>query len=184
MNSGVEHSPRRCVVSERCVEDRKTAREQKLKGLLNHHSRCEINYHRCLALIPGYRTGTNHWVLSFGGGDSGGTSKVTLKLLELAPYTTTLELYKDFGDTPSVYGQYLQPSRLKLRLYHDAGMAEVVAWGKHRHWQPVYEYPNKGMYQPDEKMVLNQFLGELLYHCRYLGAVQDGVCESIRINKN
>jgi uncharacterized protein YqiB (DUF1249 family) len=48
----------------------------------------------------------------------------------------------------------------------------------------VYSYPNPNMYQPDEKLALNRFLGELLFHCRKLGIARNVICESIRINKN
>lgn len=159
-----------------CVEDRKAASKQKLDDLRNHHSQCEVNYHQCLALIPGCRDGESQWDFSL---DTAHKTEVSMTLLESAPYTTTIELYQAFRDAA-----YLEPPRLKVRLYHDVEMAEVIAWNRHRHWQPVYEYPNKSMYQPDEKLVLNRFLGEMLNHCRKLGIASGSACESIRINKN
>ena len=156
---------------------RLNGRESKpLDGLMNHHTQCELNYHRCLALVPGYRDGEMQWSFEIDGAKG---VKVRLTLLEAAPYTSTIELAQDFLED-----SFVQPCRLKVRLYHDVEMAEVVAWDRHRHWHPVYEYPNKAMYQPDEKMVLNRFLGELLYFCRKLGIAQAGACESIRISKN
>ena len=45
-------------------------------------------------------------------------------------------------------------------------MAEVIAWDNHRHWLPVYTYPNAKMYQADEKLALNRFLGDWLTYFR------------------
>lgn len=175
----------RCVVSQRSVEDRQAASQKKLKGLSNHHSQCEINYHRCIVLVPDCRNGVSKWVFSLG---EDAKNNVLITLLESAPYTTTIDLSQNFAPLVDQSGDdlsgYLSPARLKIRLYHDVEMAEVIAWDRHRHWQPVYEYPNRLMYQPDEKMVLNRFLGELLYHCRKLGIAHDDVCDSIHINRH
>ena len=57
------------------------------------------------------------------------------------------------------------PPRLTVRLYHDARSAEVVEYQRARHFNAVYDYPNRDMRQPDEKAQVNRFLGEFLSVC-------------------
>ncbi len=140
-----------------------------------HHSQCEINYHLCMALAPGCRNGETLWQFSL---DAGQHTRVRLTVHESAPYTTTLELVQELAQR-----SYIEAPVLRVRLYHDVEMAEVIGWNRHRHWLPVYSYPNRQMYQRDEKLALNRFLGEFLVHCRKLGIAHSPVCESIRINK-
>jgi uncharacterized protein YqiB (DUF1249 family) len=54
---------------------------------------------------------------------------------------------------------------LDLRLYHDASMAEIVAFQRHRHLEGRYDYPNPNMYQRDEKIQQNRYLAEILELC-------------------
>lgn len=144
--------------------------------LQDHHGQCEINYHRCMALMPGCRAGAKEWSFSV---DATLRVDVQISVHESGPYTTTADI------TQHSHGAvYLPPPRLRVRLYHDAQMAEVVGWNRERHWQARYQYPNKNMYQPDEKLSLNRFLGDLLAHCKKLGIAPNAICESIRINRN
>ena len=85
-----------------------------------------------------------------------------LRITERSPYTTTLELSRAAIDTSS---NWLKMPRLTLRMYHDAKLAEVLAWEGHKRLRPRYEYPNQSMYQSDEKYQLNCFLGEWLTLC-------------------
>jgi uncharacterized protein YqiB (DUF1249 family) len=82
-----------------------------------------------------------------------------LRILERSPYTTTLQLSQT-----SVAGEsrWLHMPRLTVRMYHDAKLAEVLAWEGHKRLRPRYEYPNQAMYHADEKLQINQFLGEWL----------------------
>ncbi|MGH1486230.1 MAG: DUF1249 domain-containing protein [Cellvibrionaceae bacterium] len=64
---------------------------------------------------------------------------------------------------------------LDVRLYHDAAVAEVIAWQGHRRFQVRHEYPNRNMYQRDEKAQLNTFLGELLEFCLAQGRVMQNI---------
>lgn len=85
-----------------------------------------------------------------------------ISILERSPYTTTLQL-----NQTSVKNEvsWLQMPRLTVRMYHDAKLAEVLAWEGHKRLRPRYEYPNQAMYHADEKLQINQFLGELLTRC-------------------
>jgi uncharacterized protein YqiB (DUF1249 family) len=73
-------------------------------------------------------------------------------------------------DTKTAPHRYVMYS-LDIHLYHDAVLAEVIAWQKHRRFQPKYEYPNIHMHQRDEKSQINQFLSELLAFCLSQGRV-------------
>ncbi|AQT58909.1 hypothetical protein CBP51_14415 [Cellvibrio mixtus] len=85
-----------------------------------------------------------------------------LKITERSPYTTTLELSRT---AMGVASEWLSMPKLTLRMYHDAKLAEVLAWEGHKRLRPRYDYPNQSMYQSDEKYQLNRFLGEWLNLC-------------------
>ncbi len=94
-----------------------------------------------------------------------------LRIIERSPYTTTLELSRTaIGDSSN----WLALPKLTLRMYHDAKLAEVLAWEGHKRLRPRYEYPNQSMYQSDEKYQLNRFLGEWLTLCLEHGHSLDG----------
>jgi uncharacterized protein YqiB (DUF1249 family) len=85
-----------------------------------------------------------------------------LNITERSPYTTTLELSRTAVGFDS---GWLAMPKLTLRMYHDAQLAEVLAWEGHKRLRPRYEYPNQAMYHSDEKYQLNRFLGEWLKVC-------------------
>ena len=89
---------------------------------------------------------------------------VAIKILEAFKYTTTLEITQK----PEFKKWMTNPSML-VRVYHDASTAEVVSYQGHRNLQPRYAQPNPLMYHADEKMQVNQFLGEWLTHCLNVG---------------
>ena len=130
-------------------------------NLKKHHSQCEMNFHLCMSLVPDCRQGRKAWCFDL---PSTASRQVSITLLDFAPYTTTLQITET-----SIANGYINAPTMIVRLYHDVEMAEVVAWNNHRHWHPVYSYPNRKMYHRDEKLALNRFLGEWLVHCRKLG---------------
>lgn len=83
------------------------------------------------------------------------------EVIERSRYTTTLVLSMQCPQT----SQWLLMPRLTVRLYHDACLAEVLAWEGHKRLRPRYHYPNPSMYQCDEKLQVNQFLAEWLSVC-------------------
>ncbi|WP_049630262.1 DUF1249 domain-containing protein [Cellvibrio sp. pealriver] len=93
-----------------------------------------------------------------------------LRIIERSPYTTTLELSREAVGFSS---GWLAMPRLTLRMYHDAKLAEVLAWEGHKRLRPRYEYPNQAMYHSDEKYQLNRFLGEWLKVCLEHGHSMD-----------
>lgn len=54
---------------------------------------------------------------------------------------------------------------MEVRLYHDAGLAEVCASQQISRLKPRYDYPNHQMYQQDEKQQVNLFLYDWLHFC-------------------
>lgn len=121
--------------------------------LLDLHALCEANYARILRLFPGYETRNCR---QFSAGDA----QVTLEVIERCRYTTTFRLRK-IGPLAMPYG----PLMVDLRVYHDAKMAEVINFQANRQLAGRYAYPNKKMYQRDEKLQQNRFVGELLGFC-------------------
>ncbi len=89
---------------------------------------------------------------------------VEIKIVEAFKYTTTLEITQ----RPELQKWMTNPSML-VRAYHDANTAEVVSYQGHKNLLPRYNRPNSKMYYPDEKMQVNQFLGEWLTHCINVG---------------
>lgn len=96
--------------------------------------------------------------------DSGEKVTVAIRVLEAFKYTSTLEIVQ----RPKFKKWMTNPSML-VRVYHDANTAEVVSYQGHRHLKVRYTRPNPQMYQPDEKMQVNRFLGEWLTHCLEVG---------------
>lgn len=124
---------------------------------------CEANYLRLRKLMPEGEegNGTEQWQFAVAGG--GPRSHTRIRVLERSRYTTTVQIKQaDTGDQPDAW---LRAPQLTVRLYHDAQLAEVLAWERHRRLHPRYDYPNQAMYQQDEKAQLNRFLGEWLGLC-------------------
>lgn len=129
--------------------------------LQGHHSLCEMNFHRLLKLMPGFEEGYRNWVFSTA---KPSDLQIDIHVVDVAPYTTTVDVLQTQGRV-----NFMKPASIRVRLYHDVAMAEVVGWNRHRHWLPKYNYPNKQMYHPDEKLSLNRFLGDWLSFCRKQG---------------
>lgn len=98
-----------------------------------------------------------------------------LQVVERSPYTTTLVLSME-SSQPSLW---LKMPRLTVRIYKDAKLAEVLAWEGHKRLRPCYSYPNPHMYHQDEKLQINQFLGEWLSLCLAEGHSLDDVSTSL-----
>jgi len=125
--------------------------------LTRQMAQCETNYMRILKLMPDFddcderEFQVSHEALS---------ARVRLRVDERFAYTSTLEVSQQHAAD----SEWLQAPTLLVRLYHDAGMAEVVCV-RRRQMAGVYPYPNPLMHQPDEKAQLNEYLGEWLSHC-------------------
>lgn len=138
--------------------------------LIKQMAECDANYIRLLKLVPGLDepekltigTSTEFCIADLYPGDK----KVTVEIhvIESFRYTTTLEITQK-----PVFRKWMTNPSMLVRVYHDANTAEVYSYQGHRNLKPRYERPNPNMYQPDEKMQVNHFLGEWLTHCLKVG---------------
>ncbi len=140
----------------------KSAYKKRPVDIRGHHALCEMNFHSLLRLLPGLRDGEESWAFSAGAPSS--QFNIRISVLDAAPYTTTLAVEQ--------HHKHVETPRIVVRLYHDVHMAEIVSWDQHRRWLPEYSYPNPKMYHRDEKLALNQFLGDWLNFCKAQGLKQ------------
>lgn len=113
---------------------------------------CELNYlrlHKC-------------WPLLLAEGQlvrkpCGQPWQLQIQLRSQAAYTSDLllQLYWPTRDRPEL-------ARMEVRLYHDAHLAEVLAYQSSRRFLAKYQYPNPKMLQVDEKQQLNLLLRDWL----------------------
>lgn len=125
-------------------------------NLKRHIADCDANYVRLQALLPTRVIAASRYL-----GLAGKTNRaIELTVQELTAHTTLLGLVQHGVCTQP----WLQLPMLKIRLYHDVRVAEVVSYDRRSVPHSRYDYPNKLMYQQDEKVQWNRFLAELLSH--------------------
>jgi uncharacterized protein YqiB (DUF1249 family) len=125
---------------------------------------CDANYWRLLKLLPEFSEGTSRTVLLPAVSQQTMEASHSLKftVTEAFRYTSTVSLLlRVEEDIPS---WYLAP-HLTVRLYHDAGMAEVISYQDQSCFKAVYSEDDAPRFTRDEKMQINQFLAELLTLC-------------------
>lgn len=126
----------------------------------NSLSLYERNFNRLMDLLPDLACRAGSFLLAVTG-----QSPICVEVLEQNPYTTTIHLRQGLqGARP-----WVSDFRMKVRIYHDARVAEVLACQGVQSFQPFYPYPNPKMLQPYEKRRVNYFLGEWLSHCSVMG---------------
>src|SRR5690606_6836260 len=118
-----------------------TARKRYQVDLCAQQAECEANYARLLRLFDCGGGGR-----CLGRGDG---RLLMFTVTEQAPYTTTLTI-SQVEQSPVLVSLNARPT-LTVRMYHDARLAEVIAFARQRRVQPRYDYPNPLMHQPDEK---------------------------------
>ena len=115
---------------------------------------CELNYLRLLGLCPALDAVDMHsFVL-----DDRRQRRFIIRVLERFRYTIELEIAEQ---APS-QAAWLGLPVMRVRLYQDARLAEVVGFHGVSRVHPRYPYPNRVMHQPDEKAQWNRFLAEWL----------------------
>ena len=118
-----------------------------------HLAECELSYVRLCRLLARMDEGDSR---EFALGD---TMRVSMVVTERAPYTSMLEIrQRHCGAGPL-------DSQMTVRVYHDAGAAEVASVEGCYQVLAKNDYPNRKMHQRDEKQQWNRFLGEWLQHC-------------------
>jgi uncharacterized protein YqiB (DUF1249 family) len=129
------------------------------EDLTDLHALCDANYRRVLQLFPDYEH-SNHRSLC------AGDAEISLDVTDRGRYTTSVRVTLA-GVLPAPLGV----SHFELRVYHDARMAEVIAFQSQRTQSPRYRYPNRNMHQRNEKLSQNQFVADLLSFCLAEGRV-------------
>ncbi len=113
----------------------------------------EDNYIKLRKLIPDVQSIKKSAIST-----SPGHLNLHLQILECSKFTTTLRLSYCFTDKGK---SRLEPN-LKIRIYHDAGLAEVMS-GKLHHGRLVLDHlPADALKQ---KWQLNRFLSKWLKYC-------------------
>ncbi len=116
----------------------------------------ESNYRKLMAMLPDISV-FNHITLS----SDDHLINVSVEVVERTPYTTLLALQSNVR-TASLFAP---ETRLQVRLYHDAHLAEVVVVQGIRRINSYNIYPNEKMHLPDEKRQGNRLLAEILSFC-------------------
>ncbi len=88
--------------------------------------------------------------------------QLSLRILETSKYTKTFSLHLQHSAEQQ---PWLPGLHMKIRNYYDAGVSEVLAFQHKHRLNARYNYPNRDMFQRNEKWQINQFLGEWLDHC-------------------
>lgn len=123
----------------------------------------EENYLLLRRLLPRLRTGAC-FVL---GADEAGQHALQVVVEEVGPYTAELRLTSSLGGN----GQLPPPLQLKVRIYHDAQLAEVIGYQDCMRIPPRYAARMAEGFQRDERQQVNHLLREVLLHCRRHGHV-------------
>src|SRR3569833_1686513 len=90
-----------------------------------------------------------------------GLPGLQLTVVDRSVYTTTVALAHSLGSEHRL----LRSLHMKIRVYHDAQVAEVLAYQHAVNFHAFYPYPNPRKIQQNEKRRVNQFLGEWLDYC-------------------
>ncbi len=136
--------------------------------LMHLQSICERNYWRLRKLLPALEEKHSfrfHWQQP---GQAHEQAELTFLVLERGPYTDTLHLLQTTSRLP-----WCARIGMEIRLYHDAGMAEVLSFQSSRRILAKNRYPNPAMHARDEKTQINEFLAECLEHCLRQGYAPD-----------
>lgn len=89
--------------------------------------------------------------------------RLAVEVVEHHKYTTVLRLTQDLPIPIPIPAAGF--SHMTVRIYHDAKVAEVLAYQNCCRFQSKYDYPNPKMLQVREKRRVNEFLGEWLDYC-------------------
>lgn len=116
----------------------------------------ETNYAKLMKLLPTSKDVGEGCLFDIQG------EHFQLTIIEFTRYTSLLEI-SQCDDM-----EYMSPC-LRIRMYHDARVAEVCANQQTGYLKPRYDYPNKKMYQRNEKHQMNAFLADWLTHCLRYG---------------
>ncbi|KXJ57550.1 DUF1249 domain-containing protein [Neptuniibacter pectenicola] len=137
-----------------------------IPDLTRQMSQCEANYVRIMKLLPDLdNCDEREFQVSW----PEHSAYLRLKVDERFKYTSTV-LVSHRYETNS---PWLESPGLVVRLYHDASVAEVICMQRRKQLSGAYPYPNPNMHLPDEKLQLNEYLGEWLSECLRYGHLME-----------
>ena len=117
---------------------------------------CETNYRKLFRLIPDLMTYEQGAI-----GYSRHRPNLRVMVIERAPYTMTLELSHCFDE---IHDELFEPA-VKIRIYLDAKLAEVIRDHARSHVSSVIKDPGQFKEIMEYKWSLNYFLEKWLDHC-------------------
>jgi uncharacterized protein YqiB (DUF1249 family) len=117
----------------------------------------EMNYVRIMQLVPDLLASGEPLLFSH----SDGRGAIRMELVERSRYTSKLDLVHQI---PALQG-WIPDMRISVQVYHDAEVAEVIAYQKQERFRARNPYPNPQMHHRYEKAELNRFLTEWLDFC-------------------
>ena len=117
---------------------------------------CESNYQKLFKLIPNLRALKKTAI-----GLTENRPALHLDILESNPYTLTIELSHCFKQQLS---ELIAPA-VKIRVYLDAQLAEVIRDNDRPAVDRVYRNPSRALEIQEYKWRLNYFLQKWLDHC-------------------
>ena len=116
----------------------------------------EHNFSRLVTLLPGVRQLSGQLTAL------GRQQRcLAVEVVEHYKYTTVLRLAQNLPIPLPAAGL----SHMTVCIYHDAQVAEVLAYQNCSRFRAKYDYPNPKMMQVREKRRVNEFLGEWLDYC-------------------
>ncbi|MBD3670825.1 MAG: DUF1249 domain-containing protein [Gammaproteobacteria bacterium] len=124
----------------------------------------EMNYAKIMRLFPTLRDS----VIGVQYMHHDAKDSVRIEVVEIGPYTSTLELNHQIF----ALKDWVPDLQITIQVYHDAKVAEVIAYQKQERFQVKYEYPNPRMHHRREKSDLNRFLTDWLDYCLKYQAAQ------------
>ncbi len=142
---------------------------RKKPDLYNMMQVYEGNYRRLMGVLPRLREIRGSVV-----SELHGRPVLFVDMVEQCKYTSLLAITHYL----SVDSRQVADMLMKVRVYHDARLAEVSDYQRQSRFLPVYSYPNRRMYQPYEKRQVNLFLSEWLRFCLRYGCQFEDLADS------
>lgn len=142
-------------------------RRKYVPDLSSLHDDCEMNYRRLREIMPAFEAG-RHYVMRLSQDEEASGVRTLFRVISGSRYTAEVEIVQlspisDWCDAPS----------MRIRVYHDTRMVEVIGYQGVSRIRAKYTYPNARMCHPDEKSSVNRLLGEWLQLCLEIGLLTD-----------
>ncbi len=118
---------------------------------------CESNFLRLRKLMPDFAEDTSREFVIKAGQEL--STDLTLRVVERFRYTATVDVMLRQHHMPEAFSR----QTFRVRVYLDANTSEVMTLERMGSLKGVYPYPNPDMFQADEKVQLNRWLGEWLH---------------------